>query len=436
MFKRKIETKLTEWKESNSQKAFILCGARQTGKSYIIDMFCKKNFKNYLFVDFIANEDAKNIINNCHNLLDYNRALSAIFGEKLKKSDTVLFFDECQEVKEIITMVKYLVQNNNQKYIISGSLLGLTLRNITSIPIGYAEIHQLFPFDYEEYLWANSVSEELIIEAKKCFKSNQKIPDITHNLFLKYFKEYLLVGGMPVPIKTFLLTNNYETLSKEQSYINSLYEADFTKYEAINKKLLLKRLYRYIPSRLNSEYSRFTLSVLDKKLRYETIEESLDWLIMAGVSIQIPLVNNLIDGLKLHKQSLFKLYFSDIGLLMNMLGSFVRNKILSNDTNFNYGFIYENYVAQQLIVNDFIPYYYNQRKHGEIEFIVEAKEFGTILPIEVKSGKDIRTHKALDFVMETYKDISFSYVFSNDNLSVEDKIIYAPIYCVNFLVNK
>jgi predicted AAA+ superfamily ATPase len=436
MLKRKITEKLERWKNSHDNKAFLLYGARQTGKSYIINDFCLKNFDTYLFIDFINNQEAKNIINNCSNLVDYQRALSAIFKEKFNKDNTVIFFDECQEVPELITMIKYIVQSSKHKFILSGSLLGLTFRNIKSIPIGYVELYKLYPLDFEEYLWANNVSLSLILEAKECFKRNQVIPEVIHNQFMKYFREYLIVGGMPNCVKTFLETNNYETLYIEQSFINSLNELDFSKYETENKKLRLTKLYRYIPSRLNTEYTRFNLSEFDSKVRYETIVDSIDWLITAGVSIEVPLVNNLTAGVFLYNDHLFKLYLSDVGLLMNMLGSSVRNKILGNDINFNYGFIYENYVAEELLTNGFNPYYFNQRKHGEIEFIVESKEYGCILPIEVKSGKDYKEHKSLDYVLNTYQDISLSYVFCNENISISGKVIYAPIYCVNFLKNE
>ncbi|MDR2828186.1 MAG: ATP-binding protein [Acholeplasmatales bacterium] len=358
-----------------------------------------------------------------------------IFQGKLKKKETVIFIDEVQVVPKIITLVKEIVIEGSYRYILCGSLQGLELHNVSSIPVGYTQIHTLYPLSFIEFLKANNVSNELISMVYSNFSELSSLHNDVYENFMKYFKTYMIVGGMPSVIKKYIELNDYEVVFLEQEYIINMYKEDFSKYENLEKKLQLKRIYDEIPSQLKKEYNRFTMKDIDNVNRFSQIENSVDWLINAGVSHKVKLTSELIDGIKQSERELFKLYLSDIGLLLSLYGRTTRNKIIIGDTNFNFGYLYENFVCMELISKKYVLYYYNSRKHGEVEFIVEDKNTMSVLPIEVKSGSKYLEHSALDYVLLTYLNIKNAYVFGNCNISKIGKIIYLPIFMASFLNN-
>jgi predicted AAA+ superfamily ATPase len=431
MFYRKIIQKLEHWKNKETKEAFILQGARQTGKTYIIEWFCQNNFESYLTTNLLTDKFSFDILSKCKNIEDILISFSVLFGNKLVKYKSVIFIDEVQMVPELITLIKALVIEASYKYIFCGSLLGLTLRNITSVPVGYAEIHTLYPFSFEEFLIANNVSIDVLKIAKDALKNKIPLPESIYLLFMRLFKQFLIVGGMPSAIEKFVELKDYEEVFIEQQHIISLYIEDFTKLETINKKLHIERLYSNIPSQLKKEYNRFSVRDFSNE-RFEQIESSLDWLISSDCTHKINLTNDLIDGIVQSKRKMFKLYLSDIGLLMCQFGKAHRNKIIIEDTNFNFGYVYENYACTELIQKEPNLYYFNSRKHGEVDFVYEDKNLDSIVPIEIKSGIDYKKHLSLNYVLETY-NIKQAYVFCNHNIEMVDNILYIPIFLIGFL---
>ncbi|MDR0832110.1 MAG: AAA family ATPase [Bacillales bacterium] len=433
MFYRNIISKLEHWKDKETKKAFILQGARQTGKTFIINWFCKENFESFVSVNLLTNKLAREILLKCENIEDIIIAFSVIFANKLIKGKTVIFLDEVQNVPEIITFIKELVIDGSYKYILCGSLLGLTLRQVESVPVGYAELHTLYPFSFEEFLLANNVSLEIITETKNRLKAEKPLPESIYKVYNKYFQQFLIIGGMPSVIEKFIEQKDYEEVFLEQQYIIALYKEDFTKYELLQKKLQIQRLYSNIPSQLKKEYNRFTVKELSEKTRFEQIESSIDWLTTAGCAYKINLINDLIDGIKQSEREAFKLYLSDIGLLLCQYGKATRNKIIAEDTNFNFGYVYENFACVELIQRQYNLFYYNSKKHGEVDFIYEDKNLNSVVPIEIKSGTDYKKHHSLNYVLSTYNNIKTAYVFANCNIERIDKILYLPIFMISFL---
>lgn len=428
---RKATEKLLKWKESS--KALLVTGARQVGKTYIIREFLNNEYgeENYVEFNLFENELAKNTIEAAKTSEDLIFRLSALADKPLKQGKTVIFLDEVQVCSNIITAIKFLVEEGSYKYILSGSLLGTELKDINSIPVGYMEEFQMFPLDFEEFLIANGLNENVLKRLEENLCNLTPVDEVVHQKLIDMFQLYLIVGGMPAVVEKYIETNNLRAVVDEQNNINGAYRQDISKYDSENK-LYIKEIFDLIPSELNNQNKRFIMKKLNENLKFNKYENSFIWLKDAGVALPVFCVDEPKMPLILSKsRNLFKLFSCDVGLLASMyMDNNLQIKILNKDKDINFGSIYENAVAQELVSKGFELYYYKNNKLGEIDFLIENK--GEVIPLEIKSGKNYKRHIALDNLLENNKDISKAYILSNKNIEVDGKKVYIPIYMIMF----
>lgn len=369
--KRKIKDKISRFLREESKKALLVTGARQIGKTYIIRECLKEQFSSIVEINFVENEAAKRIFAEFKDTRDILLRLSAVADQPLVKGETVIFLDEVQECKEIVTAIKFLVEEGSYRYVMSGSLLGVELKDIRSVPVGYMNVMEMYPMDFEEFCMANQV---------------EPVDDLIHDKMMELFRLYLIVGGMPAVVQKYIDTNNLKHVIELQKEILAQYKKDIAKYDPDNK-LYLEDIFNLIPSELNNKNKRFIMKKLNENFKFSRYENSFIWLKDAGVALPTYCASEPTVPLLLSKATnLFKLFASDVGLLAAMYADGIQMKILMNEMNMNYGAIYENVVAQELKCHGFDLYYYNNNRLGELDFLVEYQ--GKVLPIEVKSGKD------------------------------------------------
>lgn len=432
MLKRKIEADLLSFYTSGQNRALLITGARQVGKTYIIRQFAKEHADSFIEINFLENPDARNLFVNTRESKDILLRLSAIADKPLIKGETLIFLDEVQECKELVTAIKFLVEDGSYRYILSGSLLGVELKDIRSIPVGYLDILEMYPLDFLEFCQANHVSERVIHSLRQCFTDRIPVDPLIHDKMLELFRLYLIVGGMPAAVDTYLKTNNLREVAQVQSGINRLYKRDIAKYDPRNK-LYLEDIFNLIPSELNNRNKRFILKNLNENFKFSRYEHSFIWLKEAGVALPVYCASEPVIPLLLSKATnLFKLFLSDVGLLAAMYMDGIQLKILNREEDINFGSVYENAVAQELKAHGFDLYYFNSKKQGELDFMIEYE--GNVLPLEIKSGKDYTRHAALNHVLaNSAYHIQQAFVFCNENVRQEGAVTYYPIYMVAFL---
>lgn len=435
MLERKIEKEIVQWIK-NDNKALLIDGARQVGKTYLIRKALKDCDCEYVEFNLLNSSMLINVLKKSESVDDLITNLSLFSNKPLNKGKTFLFFDEIQEFKELATKIKFWVDEGSFRYIFSGSLLGVELKNIKSAPVGYLRTITMYPLDFEEFLQLYNFNDELKLSLKKSFIDKIPVNESVHEKMMQIFNMYLNVGGMPSAVDKFKETKNLELVLKEHNDIISQYKKDFTKYETEDKKPYLTHIYDLIPAELNSSNKRFNCSNLKKGLKYSRSEDNFIWLENAGVAIPTYNVTEPVLPLLLNeKSSLFKLFLSDVGMLTSMYGKSTKMQILANDQDINNGALYENVVAQELKAHGFKLYYYNSKKYGELDFVIEYK--GKVLPIEVKSGKSYQRHSALNNIMDVPNyAIDEAYVLSNYNVEVKGNITYYPIYMLMFITDE
>lgn len=433
MIKRKIDQYLKDF-YNNHKKALLITGARQIGKTSSIREFGRKNFKCFLEINFLENPAAKSIFNgaNCSDIL---LRISAYSKKQLLPGKTLIFLDEIQECPEAITALKFLVEEGTYRYVLSGSLLGVELQDIRSLPVGFLSIKEMYPLDLEEFYLAVGVQPGIITTLEASFTNKISVDTFVHQKMMEIFRLYLVVGGMPAVVAEYLRSNNIQNVLEIQQSILALYKKDIAKYDS-NNKLYLNEIFDLIPPELNNQNKRFILKNLNENLRFSHFENSFIWLKEAGVAHPVYNIDEPKRPLLLSRsRNLFKLFLNDVGLLTCQYANDIQLQILSGDTNINFGAIYENVAATELKAHGFNLYYYNNKKHGELDFIVELP--GRVHPIEIKSGKSYKRHSALKNIMEIDNyDINQATVFCNDNVTNDDKVVYLPIYMLMFLKNE
>ena len=432
MLKRKIEKNIEKWLD-NSEKALLVYGVRQAGKTFIIRECLKRNGCEYIEFNLINQPELVEILRDSTGIDDLILKLSLYSEKKIIPGKTIFFFDEIQRYKEIVTKIKFLVEDKRYRYILSGSLLGVEIINLKSAPVGYLQTLNMYPMDFEEFLQIFSVDETIINNLRNCFVTKTKVDEIIHNKIMEMFNIYMIIGGMPAAVERYRNTENIDEVMEEHRAIIEQYKLDFTQYEEENRKLIITHIYELIPAELNEKNKRFMIADINKNLRYDRISDSFVWLWKSGVALgvfnttepTIPLMLN-------EKSALFKLFISDVGLLTTIYGKSCKLKIVNKESDINKGAVFENVVAQELHAHGYPLYYYNSKKLGEIDFIVEQS--GKTLPIEVKSGKVYNKHSALNNLMNTKEyGIEEAFIFTNDNVKIEGKLNYLPIYMVMFL---
>lgn len=432
MLRRKVENDLLKWKRANNKTALLVAGARQVGKTTSIRQFGKTYYDNFIEINFITDINADNIFSGSLRADDIILNLSAFVKKALVPGKTLIFLDEIQECPNARTAIKFLVEDGRFDYIESGSLLGINYKEIPSLPVGYEEILQMYPMDFEEFLWANNVQEDTIDYLKDCFINEKCISEVVHEEIKKLFQRYMIIGGMPAVVSKFAETKDIGQVITVQKRIMELYRQDITKYSE-TEKMRIRQIFDHIPAELNKNNKRFTLSDMDKNARYNRYESGFMWLSDAGVSLPCYNISQPVLPFELNtKYNLFKLFLCDTGLLCSQSLGNIQFAVLNGDTSVNMGSILENTIAQLLVSNNFKLYYYNSKKVGEIDFIIQK---GTIvLPIECKSGKDYNLHKALDNLLSVKEyDMKEAIVLYSGNIKRENKILYLPWYMVSFL---
>jgi len=432
MLYRKIYSRIEAFYKNTPNKALMITGARQVGKSYIIEAFCKAHYESFLKIDFIENADYATLFAGAESAETILLRMSALFGDRMIPGKTIIFFDEVPECPEVITQMKYLVQDGKYDYILSGSLLGTIFKDISSAPVGYMDLMEMYPLDFEEFAIANGVGERVIAALRKTFEERSPVDAYIHERMMALFELYLIVGGMPAAVSAYLETKNLRTVANEQNAILRLYRQDISKYDK-EDRLYLNDIFDLIPGELNEKNKRFILKKLNEKARFDRYYDSFLWLKNAGVALPAFVVDEPKSPLLLSKaRNLFKLFSNDVGLLAAQYGGDIQLSILKHEADINFGAIFENAAAQELLAHGFSLYYYNSKKYGEIDFVLENG--GKVLPIEIKSGKDYYRHNAIDNVLglDAY-GIEEGYVFCHGNIETVGKTVYFPIYMLMFL---
>ena len=414
-----------------SKTALLIEGARQIGKTFSIRQFGKK-FKTYIEINFIEQPEAISLFKDLSNTKDLLARLSLFTKQKLIKRDTLIFFDEVQICPEVITYIKFLVDEGSYNYILSGSLLGIEINDLRSVPVGYLTIKRMFPLTFREFSLNLGLNSSILENLETSFKEKKPVDDFIHKKMMELFRVYLVVGGMPAAVNRYIETNNLNEVIDIQNQIVNLYKKDITQYDK-NNKLAIAQIFELIAPQLNSQNKRFIIKDIKSGVKFDRYENSFLWLKDAGVALPVYNVETPKIPLKLSKsRSLFKLFMSDVGLLASEYSQGIQLKIISGDDKLNYGAIFENYIAQELTACEHDLYYYNNKKRGELDFLIEYD--GEVLPIEVKSGKDYKVHRALSNIMDCGEfNLNRALIFNNSNLKVEGKLTYAPIYMAMFL---
>lgn len=439
MLKRKFEDKLNLW--LNSNKVMLVDGARQVGKTYLIENFLRSHFKNYIYINLALNLDAISAFEHAKNVKDFLLVISAFSDKPLVDSETAIFIDEIQMAKEIdfFTIAKGLATETKYRFIFSGSLLGVTEFNIALEPTGYMYEETMYPLDFEEFLWANNVQKDVLDVVKDSFNNRKKVPDFIHEKFMSLFYKYLMVGGLPEAVDTYIKTNDLYSTHLVHKRVETYYKKDVTQYSIEANRPYILNAYDLVPSELSSKNKRFVLSKVDDDYSISKCENDFIWLKDAGIAIPVYNANEPKIPLLLSKKTrLLKLFLNDVGLLCyRLLDTGIQNKILAKEKDINFGSIFENAVTQELNSHGFTYnklFYFSSKKQGEVDFLITYN--GNILPIEVKSGKDYKRHVALDNLLRNKEyDIKEGFIFGDFNFSADDKKIYYPIYMIGLLSN-
>ena len=416
----------------------MLTGARQTGKSYIINHVASKLFKNVVEINLIEDYDNDRLFESVTSLEEFHLRLSSVAGDRLgKKEDTLVFLDEIQQYPGLLTLLKFLRQEGRYIYAVSGSLLGLTLRHTTSIPVGSLALMHMYPLDFEEFMIANNVGREAIEGIRKHFESRRSLDEAMHNHIMGLFKRYLLIGGMPQAVQEFVNSRNLVPVRAIQNDIHRLYEADATKYD-LEHRLHIERIYEMIPSAMESHKKRVVYRDIENKPkgRHNDYLEEFDFLSDSGVALEVKAISNpsfpLIEsGVK----NLLKLYLNDVGILTGILYRNNIKPVIDTECSVNLGSVYESVVAMELAAHGHRLFYYDNKKNGEVDFLIDDYYNLSAMAIEVKSGKGYTVHSALNRLLEN-KDYRLDHgvVLSNSReVRQEGKILYLPIYYVMFL---
>lgn len=424
---RKDSITIEEWIK-NSNKALLITGARQIGKTWLIRDEIEKSGYTKFEINFIDQPDMVHYLDAEMSADEFLVKLRMIMPEDCKPHETIVFFDEIQKCPEIVTKIKFLVDEGSFKYVMSGSLLGVELKGIASAPVGYLSVLRMYPMDFEEFMIANHVSKATLDMLKDKFETVQPVDEFIHQKLQALFFVYLIVGGMPDAVKTYTATKDIREVDKVQRDIVTQYKEDFSQYESEDKKLKLISIYDIIPAELNKQNKKFVFTMLDKELKFDRYENSFLWLKDAGVALPVYNVEAPVIPLLASKSSnVFRLFSSDIGLLTSAYPAATKIELINKNGEVNNGAHFENAVAQQLLCNGFELYFCKKKNIGELDFLIEME--GKVVPIEVKSGKAYRTHKALDHFMNVSDyHIEKAFVFSTGNVEKDGNVTYLPIY--------
>ena len=443
MLYRKIRSYIEEYLKSDEDKILLIEGARQIGKSYIIRDVGTELYSNYVEINFVVDDEGEKIFKNVHTTEEFYLKLSMVAGTRLDQyKNTLVFIDEIQHYPQFLTMLKFLREEHKYRFISSGSLLGITLKGTVSVPVGSVILKKMYQLDFEEFLIANDFGKDAIDYLRKSFENKQSLSQEVHDKVLGLFKRYLLVGGMPDAVNEYLATHNIVKVRETQEAIRVLYGIDASRYEeGAAKKLHIRRIYDMIPSQMENKKKRIVAKDIQNRKgdRFSNYIEEFEYLINSGISIASNAISNPKYPLAESQQkNLLKLYMNDVGMLSSQLYQYNVQPILNDIPSVNLGSVYESAVAHELKSHYNKLFYYDNKQKGEVDFIVDDSRTLSVLPIEVKSGRDYTVHSALDNLMAVpdYNIVS-SIVLSNEReIKSKGNINYYPIYYVMFMENK
>lgn len=432
--KRKFYNNLIDWKENNIETPLMVVGARQIGKTYIINEFCQNNFDDYIYINLMDNIDIVNLFERKINTEEKVRNLELILNKKITEN-TIIFFDEIQESEELISSLKYFCESSfPYKIVCAGSLLGVKLKRFKkSFPVGKVKILNMYSMDFEEFLMA--IDGEMYIEKiKECYEKNEKIEEAIHNKLLYYYRLYLCVGGMPASVNN-IIKENLDILNYDANILDSIvssYLADMKKY-TLNyyETVKIEKVYKSLPSQLAKDNKKFMYSYVEHNARKRDYESPIEWLLASNLIISCNLVNRFETPLKAFSDpDYFKLYLNDVGILLSLL-KVSYNKVLLDDDFMYKGAIAENYVAQELTFNNHNLFYYSEKQVAEIDFLLDTDD--GVIPIEVKAS-DNTTSKSLNYYIKK-NNPNYSIRISTKNFGYENNIKSVPLYAV-FCIKK
>lgn len=431
MLKRKIFNELNRWKSKQDKKALLVQGARQVGKTTTIRYFGTRNYKHFIEINFertplareafAGNKDAGTIIMN----------LSAMGFGPFEKGETLIFFDEIQSCPDARTAIKFLVEDGSYDYIESGSLLGINYRDVSSYPVGFEHRINMYPLDFEEFLWASGISDDVINQLRASYMSVTPVVDFLHERIMEILRQYMVVGGMPEAVAAFVGNKDLSETMQIQRDILTSYRDDISKYAGRNRQLA-RMVFDAIPLQLSKEDKRFVLSDIEKGASQRKYGDATQWLADAGVAyfsyntktIELPFAFG-------EKRNLYKLFILDTGLLCNLCLPKMQFQVLNGDISINKGALTENYVACELVKRDMALNYYDRKSKQELDFVFQ--ENNGISVIEVKSGNDYMRHASLDAAIKSFHDkIERAMVLSKFNVQEKDRVVYYPLYMTMF----
>lgn len=443
MLYRKIKSYIEEHLKSYDDKILLIEGARQIGKSYIIRNVGTELYDNYVEINFVADDEGEKVFKNVHTTEEFYLNLSMVAGSRLDRYDnTLVFIDEIQHYPQFLTMLKFLREEHRYRFICSGSLLGIALKGTVSVPVGSVIPKKMYQLDFEEFLIANDFGKEAIEYLRKSFEQKRSLATEVHDKVLGLFKRYLLVGGMPDAVNEYLATHNIVKVREIQEAIIVLYGIDASRYEEETaRKLYIRRIYDMIPSQMENKKKRIVVKDIQNREgdRFSNYVEEFEYLIHSGIAIASNAISNPKYPLAESQQkNLLKLYMNDVGMLSSRLYQYNVRPVLNDIAGINLGSLYESAVAQELKAHYNKLFYYDNKQKGEVDFLVDDSSTTSVLPVEVKSGKDYMVHSALNNLMAVPDyHIASSIVFSNDReVRTKGNILYLPIYYVMFMENR
>lgn len=431
MLKRKIMEDLQEWKEKPDKMCLVIKGARQVGKTYIIDKFARDNYEYYTYINFDENPGYKAIFDNDLDVETLIKQISLrVPGSNLVANKTLIFLDEIQNCPRARTALKFFAIDKRFDVIASGSLLGINYKEVPSYPVGYVEHLEMNSLDFEEFLWANGVSDNSINDIREYFDKKEKVPVAMHEKMMELFKEYIVVGGMPRVVNEFVSSHNFANVLKLQKAIISDYTDDIAKYAEGSEKAKARACFLSIPKHLSKDYKKFQYSIVEKRGNARKFAGSLMWLYDAGIinfcynlsNLELPFEGN-------SKSDMFKVYMRDTGLLMAMLEDGSQEDIIDGNLGIYKGAIYENIIADIFTKSGKKLYYFEYNSKVEIDFFIRYNK--KITAIEVKAAENTRS-KSMNTVISNW-NVDYGIKLSAKNIGGSDKVDSFPLYMAMFL---
>lgn len=435
MLRRKAYQKLMQWRRNPARRGMLVLGARQVGKTTLVRELGQREYAALVEVNFYENTQAIETVNAARDANDLFTRLSVLGRTEVVPGNTLVFLDEIQECEDALTWLKFLVERDDCDFVLSGSRLGLDSFDPRSLPVGFLQSTTMYPLDFEEFCWAESIPRAALTQARSYIEAREEVPDYLHETLTDAFYKYLLVGGLPHATQVFEDTKSLPNVRTAQAQVRELYAYDIAKYvQNKTEARQIRMVFDAIPGQLNKQNKRFKYTWLGRNLRFANLETSFDWLSHAGVAISVRRAEEPVFPLGLHEDiSSLKLYANDIGLLTSQVEGMSDIDVLNRKSAMNYGSIFENAAAQEFAAHGFEPRYYNTRNVGEVDFVLQRKN-GDIILAEIKSGKDYRRHSALNNLLATANyDVAETLVFCDSNVSQGDRITYLPIYALGFI---